>query len=206
MPACSREDDAGLPDEADPATHDMRELVRQWVWSGYDSAAALAERIDHSASAGEGFDVERIKAFAAALLDSKRAAEAAWPDETDCDRLDRAFADLDALGICALQCAGDTLSDGFEAVADVINADGVPQDRYSGFCFFHSQDLDRALDGEGLALAFGHIDSQAAADFIAVGRKVCEVLAQHGLQTAWDGSDKRRIQLPHIRWQRRTPS
>jgi hypothetical protein len=122
---------------------------------------------------------------------------------SDRDRLDRAFASLNGQGICALQCAGDTMSDGYSAVADVINADGVPADRYSGFCFFHSQDLDRAREGEGLMLAFGHIDSQDAQDFIAVGRKVCEVLEQHGLRTEWNGSDKSRIQLPGMRWQRR---
>lgn len=199
------DDDAGMDGEVDEATDDMRGEVRAWVWYGYASATEIDRRIDQAAAAGDGFAIDGIKAFAAALLAKKRAAEAHWPAQTDCDRLDQAFDDLNAQGICALQCAGDTLSDGFEAVGDAINADGVARDRYTGFCFFHSQDLDRALYGEGLMLSFGHIDNEAAADFIAVGRTVCEVLAQHGLATAWNGSDKSRIHLPALRWQRRTP-
>lgn len=200
------DDDAGMDDEVDDPTDDMRGTVREWIWYGYDAPGDIDRWIDENAAAGDGFDVEWIKAFAAALLARKRAAEATWPEETDCDRLDRAFDALNEQGICALQCAGNTLDDGFEAVGNVINADDVPEDRYTGYCFFHSQDLDRALYGAGLMLAFGHLDSEDAADFVAVGRKVCEVLAQHGLQTEWNGSDNSRINLPGLRWQRRTPT
>jgi hypothetical protein len=201
------DDDAGMDAEADDATDDMRGLVREWTWYGYASAAEIGARIDHGAAAGDGFDRAGMHAYAAAVLAKKRAAEATWPadTDTDIDRLDRAFAQLDAQGICALQCTGDTLRDGYEAVSDVIHADGVPADRYTGFCFFHGQDENRALRGEGLMLAFGHIESEAADAFIAVGRQVCAVLAQHGLQTDWNGSDGSRITLGALRWQRRTP-
>jgi hypothetical protein len=199
-------DDEDMDEDLDDATDDMRSMVREWVWYGYDGAEQIDRWIDANAADGDGFDVAWIKAFAAALLAKKRAAEATWPEETDCDRLDRAFDALNEQGICALQCAGNTLDDGFEAVGNAINADDVPEDRFMGFCFFHSQDLDRALGGDGLMLAFGHLDSQDAADFVAVGRKVCEVMAQHGLQTEWNGSDNSRINLPGLRWQRRTPT
>ncbi|MGE0350711.1 DUF6891 domain-containing protein [Hydrogenophaga sp.] len=204
-PVYPLDDDAGMDDEVDDATDTMRAMVKEWIWYGYDAPEDIDRWIDENAAAGDDFDVVWVKAFATALLAKKRAAEATWPKETDCDRLDRAFDSLNAQGICALQCAGNTMSDGFESVSDVINADDVPEGRYTGFCFFHSQDLDRALYGEGLMLAFGYLDSQDAADFIAVGRKVCEVLQQHGLQTEWDGSDNSRINLPAVRWQRRTP-
>jgi hypothetical protein len=199
------DDDAGMDDEVDDATDTMRATVRAWIWYGYDAPGDIHRGIDEHAAAGDGFDVDWIKAFAAALVARKRAAEATWPEETDCDRLDRAFDALNEQGICALQCAGDTLDDGFEAVDDVIDGEDVPEGRYRGFCFFHSQDLDHALYGEGLLLAFGHVDSEDAADYVAVGRQVCEVLQQHGLRTRWNGSDRSRIELPAMRWQRRTP-
>lgn len=85
--------------------------------------------------------------------------------------------------------------------------DSVPDDRYHGYCFFHSQDIDRALDEEGLLLAFGHVDRGEAKeeDHIAVGQTICEALRQAGLTVDWDGSPDHRIDVPQLRWQRRTP-
>lgn len=184
----------------------MLGLVENLVWYGYLSAADIALRIDQDAAAGDGFDLACVRAFAAATLHKKRLAEATWPAETDVDRLDRAFARLEAQRVCALACAGDTVDDGYEAVSGVINADGVPDDRYMGYCFFHSQDVDRALAGGGLLLAFGYLDSDVKADAIPVGRLIVEALQQEGLQTRWSGSATQRIAVPGMHWQRRTPA
>lgn len=192
-------------EDLDEATEDMRASVEEWLWYGYHSAEVIDGWIEERAAEGDGFDLEWIKAFAAEALAEKRAAEAGWPEETDNDRLDRAFAQLDAQGICALQWAGDTMSDGIEAVSERLNSDEVPPGRYQGFCFFHSQDMDRALDGEGLLLAFGPTDSETDAGAARIGRLVCAALQQHGLKTQWDGTANRRIELPGLRWQRRTP-
>ena len=183
----------------------MLGLVEDLIWYGFDSAGEIDALIDRDAADGDGFDVARVKAFAAVTLAKKRAAEAEWPQTTDCDRLDRAFARLKAQRICALQYAGNTLDEGFDAVSDAVNEEGVPQDQYMGYCFFHSQDIDRALDGEGLMLAFGHLDSDDANDTIPVGRLISEALQQEGWQVDWNGSAEQRIGVPGLRWQRRTP-
>jgi hypothetical protein len=57
-------------------------------------------------------DVARSEAFVESEFQRKAAAEASWPSETDCDRLDRVFDRLDEEGICALSNAGYTTSDG----------------------------------------------------------------------------------------------
>lgn len=189
----------------DDATDDMLADIEGQVWYGFGSAGDLDALIEQRAADGDGFDVDRVKAFAATTLAKKLAAEAQWPHTTDCDKLDRVFSHLQAQRICALQCAGSTLDDGYEAVSDAINAEGVPEDRYMGYCFFHSQDIDRALAGEGLQMAFGYLDSDDAKDAIPVGRTICEALRQEGFETDWNGSPKRRIGVPSLRWQRRTP-
>jgi hypothetical protein len=40
---------------------------------------------------------------------------------------------------------------------------------------------------------------------MAVAQAICEALRQEGLAVVWNGSTTRRIQLPQLSWQRRTP-
>jgi hypothetical protein len=91
-------------------------------------------------------------------------------------------------------------------VSAAISEEGVPEDRYIGYCFFHSQDIDRALDGEGLMLAFGHLDSEDPQDGIAVGRTICDALRKEGFEVEWDGTAEQRINVPRLHWRRRTPA
>jgi hypothetical protein len=200
--------DIGADDGADTddLTDTMLGCVDGWVWYGFHSVDELDEQIDGDAE-DDDFDVERVKAYAAEVLRKKRVAEAAWPAETDCDRLDRAFDRLRAQSICALHFpeSGYTMQHGQAAVLEAIEADGVPDDRYIGFCFYHAQDMDNALDGEGLRVAFGSTVSDEDEDFVRIGRKVCDALQREGLRTDWDGTANTRIHLPDLRWQRRTP-
>ncbi len=89
----------------------LRDLVRRDVAGGfYDDDAILT-------NANDVFEEElprpllRVEASAAlrAALADHRAAEQAWSDSTDCDRLDAAFDALEAEGIVARQnftCCG----------------------------------------------------------------------------------------------------
>lgn len=199
-------DNAGLGEAPDEATDDMRATVREWVWYGYYAAEAIMRWIDEGAAEGEEFDLEDIKAFATATLEKKRAAEAQWPQLTDCDRLDEAFGKLNEQGLCVLQCAGNTMSDGQEEVSQILDAEDAEPGRYQGYCFFHSQDIDRALYGDGLMLAFGAANPRDRDGAVRVGQMVIEALAQQGLQARWDGRAGNRIEVPALRWQRRTPT
>ena len=194
--------------ELDDATGEQRALVNEWIWYGYSSAETIHRWIGENDAAGDGFDLAWIQGFADRTLARKRAAEVQWPSRTDNDRLDAAFASLNRQGICAVQWAGDTMQDGEQAVADALEEATeaeVPEDHYWACCFFHSQDMDRALDGQGLLLAFGALGSDEEADSVRVGQLVCEVLQQEGLATPWNGRADSRIELPSLRWQRRTP-
>lgn len=201
-------DEIGESDEADldDDTEDMLTDVTEAIWHGFDSPAEIDAMIDRDAESGAGFDVQTVKAITAETLAKKRRAEAAWPQTTDCDRLDRAFDRLHEQGILALQCAGNTLDDGMEWVNEQLAHESVADGQYTGFCFFHSQDIDHALDGDGLQLAFGPVDSDEEKDAVAVGHQVCQTLHQEGLATLWNGSADVRIGLPGFCWQRRTPA
>lgn len=198
-----------MDEELDDATSDQRSLINEWIWYGYSRLETIQGWIEENAADGNGFDLAWIQGFAERTMARKRAAEAGWPELTDNDRLDRAFARLNEQGICAVQWAGHDMDEGQEAVVDALReADeaGVAEDHYWGVCFFHSQDMDRALDGGGLLLAFDAIGSEVAADMVRVGQGVCEAMKREGLQTEWNGRADQRIELPNFCWQRRTPT
>jgi hypothetical protein len=174
------------------------EAIKTWVWSGFYSPADVDLMIGDILEAGA--DEAMLRAAVRPEFEKKAAAEAGWPENTDCDRLDRAFAELNAPGIIALQNAGLTMSDGRSDVSDVLQKRGRKGVR--GYCFYHGQDLERAVHGEGLWLAFGAVNEDQARR-AEVGRTVKEVMERHGFAVDWNGDPDTRINLPHIDWKRR---
>ncbi|MDP1684142.1 hypothetical protein [Hydrogenophaga sp.] len=200
--------DMAVDSTTDDATEDMLEEVVSAVWYGFDSPEKIDALIAESAGRGDPFDVDKVRTTAANEFAKKRIAEAGWPKTTDCDLLDRAFARLHEQGICALHCVGKTQQDGLESVSRVLNDDDHSEIDYHGYCFYYSQDVDQALDGGALLLAHGHVDRSEAPDeeHVAVAQAICDALRHEGLEVAWRGSKKHRIELPRLTWQRRSPN
>jgi hypothetical protein len=183
---------------------DIRQQIKFWVWSGFYDKERAAEHLASRYEDEPDLTVDRAVAQKAldAEFAAKAAAERTWPKETDCDRLDRAFDELHRAGICALHNAGYTQSDGHSDVAQVLADEG--RHKFRGFCFYHGQDLERAVHGGGLLIAFGDLD-EVEADMIAIGRAVVTTLTKYGFKTEWDGTAKRRIDVTNIDWKRLTP-
>ena len=120
------------------------------------------------------------------------------------DRLDQAFAALDARGILALHDAGLTQSDGWDDVRDLHETER-PEAR--GAVFYTGQDAAWAHRGQGLVFAFGALASKpskkADALSVAIGREIREVLASYGVETTWSGEPGDRISTPPFAWQKR---
>ncbi len=116
-------------------------------------------------------------------LTALHAEAAGWPAITDCERLDAAFAAMSARGLIALQNAGYTQSDGYDDVSSYV-AHHPARAELIGYCFYHGQDLERAIDGDGLHLAFGPIDpTEEQTTGLAVGRIIVEELDRAGLRS-----------------------
>lgn len=166
----------------------LEDAVECFLDEGYDDEAAV-KRI---------CEAEIEVAFAKHL-----AAQATWPEVTDCDRLDRAFEVLNDGGIvaehdfaccqnCGLAEIGEPIQEAADAGVDV-----------SGFAFYHAQDTDRAVQGGGLYLTFGHVDGGEVSG-VAIGRIVADALNDAGLETDWDGTFGKRIGV-RLDWKRRIP-
>jgi hypothetical protein len=183
----------------------VRSEVRKLVWSGFhDGADRIAEIVGDEIYGG-GLDAEELRAKVAEEFASKRAAEATWPAETDCDRLDRVFDQLEAEGIIALQNAGMTQSDGLDDVSQVYaESGGDGKSRYGGYVFYHGQDLERVVAGGDLWLSVGAADGDKAKG-VEIGRRVQAALAAAGFAVRWNGDLRTRIAVTGIKWQRRGP-
>ncbi|MFO0675037.1 MAG: hypothetical protein U0169_00755 [Polyangiaceae bacterium] len=143
--------------------------------------------------------------FASELLDERKREESSWVQRTKNDDLDDAFAAMREAGIVALQNAGMTMSDGWSDA----NQEATEFDAPKGAVFYHGQDLERAVRGGGLMLAFGaYVDDDARhdAESIRVGQAAVAILESHGFDVDWDGTAERRIHVRPFPWKKRAYS
>jgi hypothetical protein len=142
-----------------------------------------------------------------AAIDSELAKweeeKKSWPKVTDCDRLDAAFTIINKRGVIAMHNAGYTQSDGYD---DFREAYALHPNKSSilGYCYYHGQDVERAVRGSGLYFAFGPVDpNEEEAMGPQVGKIIREELERTGLKVDWDGTFAKRMSVPNFVWQRR---
>jgi hypothetical protein len=181
----------------------MRHSIETDVTAGFSTPNQIVE------TAVEVFSDEQppavLRQAARRLLDEALAKHAAdqrgWPAVTDCDRLDRAFADLERRGIFARQNFSDCGTCGVAEIADEIDAarqDGRP---VRGYVFYHAQDTESAAEGHGLYLNYGSVEDDEKAA-LTVATEVIEAFKRHGLNPNWDGTLQQRIGVK-MDWKRR---
>ena len=172
--------------------------IKTWVWSGFYSPDQVDAMIDDILE--DGADEIMLRRAVAPEFDKKAALEASWPNTTDCDRLDQAFKALNSRGIIALHNAGYTMSDGIGDVSDVLRRRG--RNSINGYCFYHEQDVGRAVAGLGLNIAFGDLNDDKA-QRTTIGHLVQDVLQECGLAVEWNGDPEARLNIPKLDWKRR---
>ena len=127
-----------------------------------------------------------------------------WKSPTDTERLTEAFDELCDQNIIALHNAGFETSDGEYEVVEVERALRENGKMSEGYCFYHEQDLARAIskDNPSLYIAFQKINNEDDKVSIEVGKKVVEVLKHHGFAVDWNESANTKILIPNFKWQR----
>ena len=180
----------------DEQIEDLRAFVRLQVAIGFAGPAEIeSNAFDYL---GDQVDERQLRELAAAMADEELAAHVAaqmnWPEVTDCDRLDAAFAELEHSGIvarhdftCCNSCGNAEIS-----------AELGPGTR--GYAFYHQQDSEAAAEGMRLFIGYGAVDDDG--DVVAIGREIAAALTRNGLSTNWHGDPSRRVDVS-INWQRR---
>lgn len=182
---------------------DIREIINRLVKSGFYDKNRLFTIFHEEIYAPNELDPNQLRQVIDELVQQHQRDKATWEHVTDNDKLTSAFKELNQLGIIALENAGYTQSDGYDDVLSIVKRSSNPS-KYLGYCFYHSQDMDRGIQGLGLYLGFGSIDPQKEETVgIEVGQKIVETLHKHGLKTQWNGTFNQRIQIVNFTWQRR---
>ncbi|MEU8504394.1 hypothetical protein AB0C40_06575 [Streptomyces brevispora] len=187
-----------VPDVAPEIRDQLERKVRELLRGGYGSVAELAESAeDHLVKDGvHPVSLAQARRLVERLWLERVEEQRLWSDVTDADRLERAFAVLDARGITAREHFTCCRSCGLGEIHD------AGRDDARGFVFFHLQGTESAAAGHGLTLYYGGFD-ESAATTAAVGREVAEVLGEAGLTVEWDGSPDRAIELTGLDWRKR---
>ncbi len=185
----------------------LRVLVKGFIGSSKDPPEAKRNRLlaeaDEVARELVGASAEgTYRAYCIRLWEEEAAEEKKWSHRTMNDALDSAFDALDRAGIVAVQNAGGTQTLGWAAVNEEIAKRESKNKKVLGATFYHSQDLERAVSGEGLWLTFGARDGSDTAAR-AVAEKVMQALEAEGLACMWDGDAGSRIRVTAFAWQKR---
>lgn len=156
---------------------------------------------------------DEIKKIVEPILQEERAKRneeyKTWPAETDCDRLDKAFKDLDASGIKPFH---HIMTNPSSAEMQVLGEMNEPENSgYRGCVWYHSQQTQAAVELGTLRLCYApcKIAPQTKEEedqlFGAIGKEIVDALAKHGLTSTWDGNSEEQIPVA-LNWQRRFPS
>lgn len=184
-------------------TNEVQNRIYVLVHGGFDDAERIEEVLLYELHEPGALDAAAVHRFVAHTFEALELSKASWPAVTDCDRLGRAFAQMQRQGLICLQNAGHTQSDGYALVQQALEQLQDAQDMI-GYCFFHHQDLERALGGGGLQLAFGPLEPRLGPSLgVEVGQRAVRALAAAGLHAQWDGTVAQRICIPAFDWKYR---
>ena len=176
--------------------------VRAGFYSLEEIHEVAIEEIDDNGfgdEISEEWAYEQIEKIYAELLEESKT----WESPTETERLIAAFDELaEKYKITALHYTGYTMDDGEYEVVEIERTLIENGEQSEGYCFYHGQDLERAVQGEGLMIAFQKIDNVSNSVSKEVAQIVVDVLEKHGLKTDWDGKAESRILLPNFKWQR----
>ena len=177
------------------------DAIKVHVWGGFDTPEDIQELISDLLE--EGADEKLLRESVYIEFKEKLEAEKSWPQVTDLDRLNSVFQALKTNGILCLHNAGYTMSDGHEDSTEALSA--YPKGKFFGYCFYHGQDLERAVSGGGLMLAYDHVNGDVP-EKIEVAQAMQQELEKVGFTVEWDGTTNQRINIPKFDWKHRASS
>jgi hypothetical protein len=190
-----------LKRDGDPWT---RAEIKRRVWSGYCDRADVFIEVMYQ---GEDkmistLDLGWVRSQIDKEFRRKQTAELTWPDATDCDRLDIAFAELRSHGITALQNVGRDPSEAFAKVQEHFTDSCSEGVSHIAYCWFTEKDVETALESGCLGIGYGTVHPDVLYR-LEIGRSVARVLRGHGFTVRWDENPGLPITVEGIQWERR---
>ena len=176
----------------------LRAFARVQVRSGYLSDQSVRDEVAEAAREDLSRDAHNAAALAGEAVDAEITAlvleQQSWPNTTDVDRLQAAFAELETQGVVVLAA----VEDHWDATATLTRLDEAGESA-AGVLFFTHTDVWHAVDHGMLELNLWHGDTANVAVGDDLLRLVLQTLGQHGLSAKFDEG---RIETT-LTWQRR---
>lgn len=175
--------------------------VRSGFYSLEDIQNNIIEEIEDNGfedEISEDWAYKQINAVNEELLKESES----WGENTQTNRLIAAFDELAESKIIALHYTGYTMDDGEYEVVEVERTLNDNDEKSEGYCFYHGQDLERAVRGDGLNISFQKINNESDVVSKEIAKKIVAVLEKHDLKVDWNGKASSKILLPEFKWQR----
>ncbi|PIE50701.1 MAG: hypothetical protein CSA38_01665 [Flavobacteriales bacterium] len=181
------------------------EYIKQEVAFGFDNQEQILESVWNAGFENEDqLDEKWIKTVIAKFYNEHYKASLQWEKPTDVDQLAQVFDELNQEKIIALHKAGYTKQDGYDDVMEVVEQlKAKNESSPKGFCFYHMQDLERAIDPKckNLFLAFDDLN-QNTEQGILIGKRIVEKLKDKGFAVEWNETIEQRIEIKNISWKK----
>jgi hypothetical protein len=179
------------------------EQIELDVKFGFENEEELFTSIREMFYNEENFDERWLRDTISERYKKHQLDSSAWKHPTDFERLAKAFDELIDEKIVCLHNAGFTKSDGVDDCVQVIERLEEIGISAIGFCYYHSQDLTRAVDANSRDLLVGFGVAVRDDDLaLSVGRRIADKLKQHGFQVNWSETIEQRIEIQNIDWKK----
>lgn len=182
---------------------EAQNAIRRYLGYGFYQPEEIARIVGEDILSG-AIVREELDRILKEEIETRRQEEELWPEVTDCDRLDRVFDSLNAIGILAIHNAGLTPSEGITEVSEQYHYRGGELSDITGYCFYHRQDMEHVLEYGKITLAFGDIHGTEEVG-VEVGRQISDALEKAGFDVQWSGSIRETLVIRNFQWQRRMP-
>lgn len=176
----------------------LRAFARVQVRSGYLSDQSVRDEVTEAAREDLSREPDNAAALAGEAVDAEITAlvleQESWPETTDVDRLQAAFAELESHGLLVLAA----VEDHWDATAALTRVDEAGES-VAGVLFFTHTDVWHAVDHGMLELNLWHGDTANVAVGDDLLRLVLQTLGRHGVAATFDEG---RIETT-LTWRRR---
>ncbi len=186
--------------------NELISFIHARIWEGHLGFEAIRDSVLPLSSEPDTW----VEMEIGRQLAEKRKVERSWPTETDCDRLCKAFLELQALHIITMHAPDLRLTGCLGAARDAWINDGAEQSPKIGYLTYSCDCIQVAMKYSELYLSFGIIP---VSPLVSKGKISADDIATISLDVirATGLTARRREPFCHIisvepfTWQKRTP-
>ena len=177
--------------------------IKTWVQMAFYSKKELIEIFCEEMYEPDELNKHDVEQIIDDEIQKIKREQQTWPQRTDFDKLEDTFIALHNKGIIAIHNAGYTQSNGYDDIMEIYH-NAETKEIIIGYCFYHGQDLERAVQGNGLCLSFGPIiPDEEQIEGPEIGKTIINELKKSGFTTKWNGTFDDRIIITTIDWKKR---